>query len=202
MYNFKKSLAAFAGLLALVGAVLLISPQTGHGQNPKEPVGPTKPVEVVNSPSNPVPVTGTVSVSNLGGSPLPVTGTVSVGNTVQTQAGIPPGAFSVVTQGGLISGADPEGTSYAITSLTVANIDSTRAQAHVSGEWGTTSDCKVFSGASQEAAGPSVSVPAGETVHLAFPQPFVISAKPGAAACLRTSIGGGDVRVTVVGYRF
>lgn len=70
MSRLKNSLIAFAGLLALIGAVSLLTPQTGHGQT--EVVGPTKPVLVVNSPSEPVPVTGTVSVSNLGGSPLPV----------------------------------------------------------------------------------------------------------------------------------
>jgi hypothetical protein len=70
MYKFKQSLAACAGVLALVGLVSLLTPLTIHSQTGS--VGPTKPVLVVNSPSEPVPVTGTVNVGNLGGSPLPV----------------------------------------------------------------------------------------------------------------------------------
>jgi hypothetical protein len=70
MYKFKKSLFALAGMMALIGAVSLLTPLTGQSQT--NTVGPTKPVLVVNSPSEPVPVTGTVNVGNLGDGPLPV----------------------------------------------------------------------------------------------------------------------------------
>ena len=70
MLKIKQSLIAVAGLLLVLGAVALITPQTIQSQT--DSVGPTRPVLVVNGASDPVPVTGTVSVSNLGGSPLPV----------------------------------------------------------------------------------------------------------------------------------
>jgi hypothetical protein len=41
-----------------------------------EPVGPVKPVEVVNTPDAPVPVTGTVGITT--NQPVPVTGSVAV----------------------------------------------------------------------------------------------------------------------------
>lgn len=128
---------------------------------------------------------------------------VLVGNVVQTQAAVPPGAFSsVVTGVGVVSGADPEGTGYAITSVTVANTSGGPTTAKLGAVWGATSDCSSFDSITSNAAGPTVTVPAGETVHLSFPQPFVLSARPGAAACLRTSLGGGEAEITVVGYRF
>lgn len=70
MVKFKKSLFALTGMMALIGAISLLTPLTGQSQT--NTVGPVKPVLVVNSPSEPVPVTGTVSVGNLGNSPLPV----------------------------------------------------------------------------------------------------------------------------------
>ena len=127
---------------------------------------------------------------------------VQVVNVAQTQAAVPPGAFSVVTGVGVVSGADPEGTSYAITSVTVANTSSGPTTATLGAVWGETGDCTSFGGGTSHAAGPKVTVPAGETVHLSFPQPFVLSAGPGAAACLRASLGGGNAAITVVGYRF
>ena len=127
---------------------------------------------------------------------------VQVINVAQTQAAVPPGAFSVVTGVGVVSGADPEGTSYAITSVTVANTSSGPTTATLGAVWGETSDCTSFGSSTSKAAGPKVTVPAGETVHLSFPQPFVLSAGPGAAACLRASLGGGNAAITVVGYRF
>lgn len=186
MIKLKQSAVALASLLALVGLVTLVAPSPTQGQKPAEPVGPVKPVQVVNSPSK----------------PMHVTGVVDVGNVVQVQAAVPPGAFSVVTGVGVVSGADPEGTSYAITSVTVANTSSGPTTAQLGAAWGVTSDCTSFDSITSNAAGPVVTVPAGETAHLSFPQPFVLSARPGASACLRTSLGGGAAEITVVGYRF
>ena len=179
MYRFKQLF--FAALFA-AALVALFSNSPAYAQAPK--AAPTQNVKVVNAPNEPVPVTGTVSV----------------GNTVETRAGIPSGAFSVVSSGGLVSGPDPEGTSYAITSVTVANSSSTSVQALLDGVYATTSDCTNFTGASIT-RGPRVRVPAGETVHLSFPQPFVLSARPGEAACLLTGGAGADVTFTLVGYR-
>lgn len=68
MYKFKNSLIAFGGLLLLISAIAFATPHSTQGQR-EEPVGPTKPVEVVNTPAEPVPVTGTI------------TGSVNVANT-------------------------------------------------------------------------------------------------------------------------
>ena len=128
---------------------------------------------------------------------------VLVGNVVQTQTALPPGAFSTVVTGvGTFSGADPEGTSYAITRITVANTSGGPTTATLGAVWGVTSDCSSFPEITSHAPGPKVAVPAGETVHLSFPQPFVLPARPGAAACLLNSLAGGEAVITVVGYRF
>ena len=182
----KQLLAASALVLVVSSLVAFVMPSPARGQKPNEPVGPAKPVQVVNSPSQ----------------PLHVTGTVDVGNVVQTRAAVPPGAFSVVTEVGVVSGADPEGTGYAITSMTVANTSGGPTTASLGATWGTTTDCSSFDSITSSAAGPTVAVPAGETVHLSFPQPFILPARPGAAACLRASLGGGAAKITVVGYRF
>ena len=75
MPKFKQSLLTFAGLFALMGAIMLISPSPIYGQKASaqpSPVPPPQNVRVINSPSEPVPITGTVSVANIGSSPLPV----------------------------------------------------------------------------------------------------------------------------------
>ena len=120
----------------------------------------------------------------------------------QKSSDVPKNSFSLMTHERLISGPDPEGTSYAITSLTVSNAAGASTPALLRGLWGNTSDCFSFSDLGTQTFGPNIIVPAGETVHLAFPQPFVISAKEGAASCLRVEHNPTGVNVTVVGYRF
>ncbi len=63
MNRIKNSLIAFGGLSLLIGAIALVTPlpTQGHGD---DPVGPPKPVNVVNTP--------TVQVSNPAGAPVPV----------------------------------------------------------------------------------------------------------------------------------
>lgn len=170
----KNSVVAFIAVL-----IVLVSPLHTPAQ---------KDVKVTNSPSEPVPVTGTVNV----------------GNIVQFRPVIPTGAFSLSTfQGSArVSGPDPEGTSYAISSLTVANLDSIALRFAVIGKFGTTSDCLEFTGLPTEVVGPVVKVPAGETVHLLFPQPFILRAKPGTTACLSALPLEGEAFMGVVGYRF
>ena len=166
----RNSVVALVGLL-----IMLVSPVHTSAQ---------KDVKVTNSPSEPVPVTGTVNV----------------GNTVQFRPAIPPGAFSIFTETGNVSGPDPAGTSYAITSLTVADVGFGSAAVIVRGVWGDTSDCSSISN-STVTIGPLVKVPAGGTIHLSFPQPFILSAKPGATSCLRVE-GPVGIDYTVVGYKF
>ena len=113
--------------------------------------------------------------------------------------------WAINTQDVIVSGPDPEGTSYAITSLTVVNSGSIAAGAALHGFWANTSDCLSFSGEIQSTFGPEVRVPAGETVHISFPQPFILSAKPGAASCLRletTELTPPPLHYMTVGYRF
>jgi len=112
---------------------------------------------------------------------------------------VPKNAFSVVTNPTQpVSGPDPGGTSYAITSLTVANHGSSSLTAFAFARWSSTTDC----GSGIFSSGPTVTVPAGETVHMSFPQPFVLSAQLTATSCLLVGHSGGSADFTVVGYRF
>jgi hypothetical protein len=176
MKHIKNSLVVFAVVLAVTAVGTFFIPSFTHGQ---PPTTAQKDVKVINSPSEPVPVTGTVSV----------------GNVVGFHPVIPAGAFSVSRFGeAIVSGPDPAGTSYAITSLTIANTnESASAGLTISGAWGD--DC-VFA---FSPAGIFVPVPAGDTIHLSFPQPFVLSAQPGAVSCLK---GSSSIHYTVIGYRF
>jgi hypothetical protein len=139
-------------------------------------------------------VGGTVNVGN--------TANVNVANTTSVQPAIPAGAFSVVLTttgaGQLVSGPDPAGTNYAITSVTFRNEGASPELGTLDAFYGaTTADC--LSGAYQIVFGPRAVIPAGDTVHLSFPQPFVMTAATAGAACL---LQGGNVASTVVGYRF
>jgi hypothetical protein len=123
---------------------------------------------------------------------------------------VPKSAFSIVRESipgqlvTVVSGPDPESTNYAITSLTVTNESETdSATILMQGSWGfLTTGCIASPG--QDALGPKVTVSAGETVHVSFPQPFVLSARPGSISCLRLGSFGSDAPLTymVVGYRF
>jgi hypothetical protein len=155
-------------------------------------------VFVTNDSANPVPVKqqGATDVNVLG--------------SVPTHPSIPTTQFSrVLTPGGstVISGPDPAGTNYAITSISIANPTSTAVDVTVSSFYGPTTDCLFFSGPFSFTFGPSASVPAEDTISLVFPQPFVftaLTAGPGAGAqsCLRATGGTVFVRMTIVGYRF
>jgi hypothetical protein len=139
-------------------------------------------------------VGGTVDVGNMP--------SVTVANTATVQAAIPAGAFSVVLTttgaGQVVSGPDPAGTNYAITSVTFRNGGSSPELGTLDGFYGATiADC--LSGAYQTVFGPRAVIPPGDTVHLSFPQPFVIKAASAGAACL---LQGGNVASTVVGYKF
>jgi hypothetical protein len=192
MKMLKQSLIGAAGLVVLAAVMgLMISPATRAQVAEKIKTGVMS-VLIVNTPSEPVPIAGTVTV----------------GNAVQTQTLIPAGAFTETNSfspNGLtmvFSGPDPEGTSYAVTSLTVSNPSFNLISVRLLGSWGPTGDCITFSsGLYTTDAGPIVYVPPGETVHLAFPQPLIFPAQSGAASCL-TTIGSASADTTVAGYRF
>ena len=178
-----KSSAILAGVLVTVVFLILI-----NAQSPAAPSGPpAQNVRVVNSASEAVPVTGVINV----------------GNVLQVKPVLPAGAFSVVKLRGVLSGPDPEGTNYAITSITITSSTGDSTSGVLSGQFGTTSDCSSFLNESPKIiGGPSVTLPPGETVHLTFPQPFIIPAQPGAASCLKADSTGELTTFTVVGYRF
>jgi hypothetical protein len=171
--SFKQSLAACAGLALVIVLVAFATPARTQGQG--------------------------------GGIQQPLK--VSVVGVVQTQAAVPPRAFNVSLNGaGPVFGPDPEGTSYAITSFTVANFGSDTTQVDLRSVYGMTSDCRGFSYPGDPPldpgdSGPVVSVAAGETLHLTFPQPILLPAKPGAASCLVT-VGSPGAFIYVVGYRY
>ena len=203
-----KTWSRVLGLALCLGVLAVLSvPTSSPAVDPGPPGGLN--VNVVNTP---LPVQGTVNVGNFPASTnvnVVNTPTVHVSGTVQTQAGIPSGAFSVAdvllppTTRAVISGRDPAGTSYAITSFTVANETGTAQIALLVGEYGTTVDCGGFTGAVFQQRGPAVTVPANATVHLPFPQPFVVAAESGANSCLVfLTTGPGILQLTVVGFKF
>ena len=171
MSSLKQSLAACAGLALVIAHVALAARTQGQGVSIQHPLK------------------------------------VSVVGVVQAQAAAPPRAFNVSLNGaGPVFGPDPEGTSYAISSFTVANFGSDTTQVDLRSMYGMTSDCQGFSYPGDPPldpgdSGPVVNVAAGETVHLTFPQPILLPAKPGAASCLIT-VGGPSAFIYVVGYRY
>lgn len=182
----KQSLAIFAGQLLFAGALTLIAPQVEYSQK-----APT-PVKVTNTSSEPVPVNGTVNI----------------GNTLQIRPAIPEQAFSKTwdlgypSTGTQIVSRDSAGTNYAITSFTVTNYGSVTSGGSLNGWFGdrlTDDNCYNPDNATP-VLGPVVYVPPGQTIHVTFPQPFVLRAMPGANSCL--TIRGLNMLVSVVGYRF
>jgi hypothetical protein len=133
------------------------------------------------------------------------TANVSVVGNVPTQEGIPATQFSRVlfAEGPIVpvSGSDPAGTNYAITSVSFSNRQDTPDELELFAFYGTlASDCSSTGGTTAVIRGPSALVPAHDTVSMTFPQPFVMKAQPGASSCLvgRAQLG----HMTVVGYTF
>jgi len=69
MKTYKNYLLAVTGIVILLGSFVLSVPRPTLGHD-NDPVGPTKPVKVVNTPAEPVPVTGSVSIGNSQANPL------------------------------------------------------------------------------------------------------------------------------------
>ena len=184
-----------AAILALVGVMLLV---TGGAEAVSNKISS---VFVTNGSSHPVPVreqnldaNNDLRVHEQGTSNVKVLGSVPV------QTGIPATQFSrrvgAITP---VSGPDPAGTNYAITSVTFSNGTDSLQGASLVGSYGSTSDCSEFQGLPTDHGGPLAVVPAHQTVSMTFPQPFVIKAAPGATSCLTNN---GGTLTTVVGYRF
>ena len=190
----------FVASFALILGTALLAAQSVVAQKAKS-------TQAIQAPQAARPIDA--KIVNTEAEPVPVTGTLTVGNTVNTQIAIPAGAFSAVNQGtGVLSlsGPDPAGTSYAITSITVANSNGTSILSGINALWGSLLDPGHCTGAGSGVVGigPFVRVPPGETVHITFPQPFILRYQPfypGPASCLTIGSAANET-VTVVGYRF
>ena len=200
MKDIERRLNVFAFQILIFGMVVLLHLQFSYGQ--KTP-SPTPNVKIVNTSEEPVPVTGSVNVSN----PVIVSGTVNLGNTVSFKLVIPDGAFSTFTE--LVSGPDPAGTNYAITSITARNDGTNPTFVQLQTFYGAVRNSCLFdwtTGNGDTFIGPSIYVPAGQTVHLTFPQPYIMKAQEGANSCLRMrppqNLDGLHIGTIVVGYRF
>ncbi len=187
--RFKDYLVVAGGVLLMALSISFahVNPVGGAGSAPVTVVNTPLPVQgtvdVGNFPAANT-VTGSVSITN---TPLPVQGTVnanvtgSVGLTgtpnvnisntptvqitsaVQTLTGIPAGAFSVFqfhSASSVISGPDPAGTNYAITSVTFANPESSATESALRVAYGSTSDCVHFSPLLAVIDGPHAEIPA------------------------------------------
>ena len=164
--------------------------------------GAVRPVEalIVNPPGQPVPVTAPVPIAVTAPAPLPV----SIVSNRQSFT-FPPVAGTLTTQGPNAP-ADPSGTQYAITSVTVTNTSTspqTLTMRAVAGEVAAGSGCRLPFNVVQTAPGPVVVVPATGTVHLSFPEPFVTAAVTGTAVCLAAHADPATINLTwsAVGYR-
>src|SRR5205085_7177042 len=95
-----------------------------------------------------------------------------------------------VTISGSQTAADPSGTRYAISSVTVTNPSATASgEVSIRAEAFTvnTPDCRFISNEVAHADGPQLHVPPATTVHVTFPQPFVTAAVTGPQVCLGLS---------------
>lgn len=127
---------------------------------------------------------------------------ISPQGTVQTQAAVPGTQFSApaVQSGETVGGPTNAGTTYAITSLVVSNQG---AQA----EAGTLSIQQGCTTASQLAdqSGPVIEVPAGGTIDVSFPQPFILTNTVNGDCLMFWNIptnSSTDLFANVVGYTY
>jgi hypothetical protein len=135
-------------------------------------------VNVVNPPTSPVPVAGKVGIDA-------ARNTVTIGGQAKAVLGIPETAFSVTTVNSVqvVHGPDPADTKYAITSFTGQNLTDLPATINLHQGFVTESeDCVVPLGQTQQL---HVTVPAHDTVHLVFTQPFTFNKLSGKPRCLQ-----------------
>jgi hypothetical protein len=133
------------------------------------------------------------------------TANVAVAGSVATRAVIPPTQFSFRTD---TAGAntprnllsDAPKTSFAISSATFINDGDVPANFLVFSQSASLSECAVLNPSTFH-GGPSATVPAHDTVHVDFPQPFVVPTTGDAPACL-DALGPSTGQLIMVGFRF
>ena len=167
------------GRIAVILVVLVLSAaQTSWAQ------GPPRPIDTIirNTPTEPVPVTVVDPVHGFSNAPAQVF-------LVPAGADVP---------------ADPSGTRYAITSLTLSNpatIVATFSIRAIASSASLTS-CQFVFNATETAAGPTLVAGPQSTTHITFPQPFVTAPVTGQSVCLA---GGGNNTTgttwSAVGYK-
>jgi hypothetical protein len=179
-------------------------------------------VFVTNDSTHPVPVReqntdsngnikvheqGTVGISGV--SAVSQSGTWNVGisgtPTVLAQPGIPSTTltfvkdFTLGTQPILISGPDPTGTTYAISSFVVTNRGTTPAEGDLFAG-ATSGQCDLFSTFSTQLL--RVEVPAGDSRETTMPVPLVLSEPVGQEfECLFAATGGPNMTLSLVAYK-
>jgi hypothetical protein len=193
---------------ALIGALLLIGigvvlGATVFRTDIAQATGMDKSAQnviVKNTPAQAVPV----QEQNLDGGNIKVheqgTANVSVTGVVNTFSGLPANSFSLSTFG---KGTDklqescgqlrPAGTRWVISSIAVAN----GSASPYSALFGITPDggFTAYSGAL------SLYIPAGDTIQLTFPQPYVLTAPFGSVCFSEIDDRPQSVQVAIVGYR-
>ena len=131
-----------------------------------------------------------------------------VGGVVSTQATVPAHQFSWVngSAGNVVSGPDPAGTRYAISSITAAmdenttpggttGVDAIAAPDNVCQTEGPIFRPLTF--------GPFISYMPGTTYSLTYPQPYVIEPPTsGDPVCLIVRVIRNGADMSIVGYRF
>lgn len=206
----RKAVLAFVAAAAGAALALLV---TGWGTAVASNVSG---VFITNDASHAVPVEqqGTAAV-NVTNTTVPVhekgTANVAVDGVVSTRPQIPTTQFSWRNDGSaLVSGPDPAGTRYAISSITATAIwnvvfpDPSESMTLVAIPAAADNTCQTtgpLSGPVQ--FGPSIVYRPNLTTSLTFPQPFVIP-PPTAAdpVCLITRSSLALAELMIVGYRF
>lgn len=200
----RSAIFASIGVISLGAASALTTTRAAHAAGTSSDA-----VTVINTPVQPIPVApqGTTTVVGTVG----VSGTPTV-NAQQSGAwsvgtAIPVTQFSrtgTASNDLVLSGPDPSGTRYAISSVTLSNANASPFNFYLSANTGA-----LCVGSNNEHVGPAIVLAASQTMTIPFPQPFVLSAPAGAATdCLMARIYAtgsssviGAVLVTVVGYR-
>lgn len=187
METMNIAASSAAGAMACALGLLVSTAEAAPpeiGPVPVDVTNPVLPVEVSNA--DPIPVT--VTSTNQGGEPFTIA----------------PKQVALVVAGGPLA-PDPSGTRYAITALTGVNPTAEPVSIYMRAVavGGFSPDCRFVFNQQDTTDGPEIRIPANDTVHITFPQPFVTAAVTGTYVCL---VANGNpsyigVKWSAVGYK-